>query len=141
MQIQQASTLLVGCPACDHNFKHFFCSLTCHPDQSTFVNVTDVQLTADTNVTAVKQVSRLCHQLRLCLLSAVRSSGACLCCLQAAYYIADAFGTTFYDSCKVLTNLGPSVLKPCISAPPASKVCGQPYLANIESSTAGVAVD
>ena len=62
VQIQQASTLLVGCPACDHNFKHFFCTLTCHPDQSTFVNVTDVQLTADTNVTAVKQVSRLCHQ-------------------------------------------------------------------------------
>ena len=56
VQIQQASTLLIGCPACDHNFKHFFCTLTCHPDQSTFVNITDVQLTADTNVTAVKQV-------------------------------------------------------------------------------------
>ncbi len=56
MQIQQASTLLIGCPACDHNFKHFFCTLTCHPDQSTFVNVTDVQLSADTNETAVAQV-------------------------------------------------------------------------------------
>lgn len=57
VQIQQASTLLVGCPACDHNFKHFFCTLTCHPDQSTFVNVTDVQLTVDTNRTAVKEVN------------------------------------------------------------------------------------
>ncbi|DBB06657.1 TPA: hypothetical protein ACH3X1_012171 [Trebouxia sp. C0004] len=72
-QIQQASTLLIGCPACDHNFKHFFCTLTCHPDQSTFVNVTDVQLSADTNETAVAQ---------------------------ASYYVADAFGTTFYNSCK-----------------------------------------
>lgn len=72
-QIAQASTLLVGCPACDHNFKHFFCTLTCHPDQATFVNVTAVQQTADTNITAVAE---------------------------ASYYISDAFGKTFYQSCK-----------------------------------------
>ena len=75
------------------------------------------------------------------MLGAVSSSGACLSCLQASYYIADAFGTTFYDSCKVLTCLDPSVPNTCMSAPPASSACDQPYLANIESSTAGVAVD
>ena len=33
MQIQIASIFLVGCPACNRNFKHFYCLLTCSPDQ------------------------------------------------------------------------------------------------------------
>ena len=66
MQIAQASTLLVGCPACDHNFKHFFCTLTCHPDQATFVNVTAVQQTVDTNTTAVAEVRASHMQEPLC---------------------------------------------------------------------------
>lgn len=72
-QIQTATAFLVGCPACVHNFKHFFCVLTCSPDQSTFTNVTNVQLTADTNVTAVSEVD---------------------------IYISSTFGTALYDSCK-----------------------------------------
>ena len=35
-----ASIFLVGCPACNHNFKQFFCLLTCSPNQATFANVT-----------------------------------------------------------------------------------------------------
>lgn len=41
--IQQASIFLVGCPACNHNFKSFFCLLTCSPNQATFTNITAVQ--------------------------------------------------------------------------------------------------
>lgn len=79
MQIQQASTLLIGCPACDHNFKHFFCTLTCHPDQSTFVNVTDVQLATDTNRTAVKEVMvAKCACLALVSKPANAAHNACL---------------------------------------------------------------
>lgn len=48
VQIQIASIFLVGCPACNHNFKHFFCLLTCSPDQAAFTNVTAVQRANDT---------------------------------------------------------------------------------------------
>lgn len=54
-QIQVASIFLVGCPACNHNFKHFFCLLTCSPDQATFANVTAVQPAADTGATAIAE--------------------------------------------------------------------------------------
>lgn len=47
-RIQIASIFLVGCPACNHNFKHFFCLLTCSPDQATFTNVVSVQTANDT---------------------------------------------------------------------------------------------
>jgi hypothetical protein len=53
LQIQIASIFLVGCPACNHNFKHFFCLLTCSPDQASFSNITAAQTAADTNATAV----------------------------------------------------------------------------------------
>jgi hypothetical protein len=36
--------------------RHFFCTLTCSPNQSLFANVTDVQVAQDTNATAVKEV-------------------------------------------------------------------------------------
>lgn len=49
LQIQVASIFLVGCPACNHNFKHFFCLLTCSPNQASFVNVTAAQTAPDTN--------------------------------------------------------------------------------------------
>lgn len=72
-QIQIANIFLVGCPACSHNFKQLFCLLSCHPDQSTFSEVTATQLAADTNATAVANVS---------------------------YYVTPAFGDALYDSCK-----------------------------------------
>eukprot|EP00884_Botryococcus_braunii_P021147 jgi/Botrbrau1/7716/Bobra.0159s0148.1 len=73
MQIQIASIFLVGCPACNHNFKHFFCLLTCSADQAAFSNVTEVQRASDTNATVVKEVD---------------------------YYMAASFGERFYNSCK-----------------------------------------
>lgn len=41
-QIQQAVPIIGSCPACWNNFLQFWCSFTCSPDQSTFVNVTDL---------------------------------------------------------------------------------------------------
>ncbi|KAL4457923.1 hypothetical protein ABPG75_012788 [Micractinium tetrahymenae] len=72
-QIQIASIFLVGCPACNHNFKHFFCLLTCSPDQAAFANVTAVQPAYDNNATAVAEID---------------------------YFVAASFGERFYNSCR-----------------------------------------
>merc|ERR1719410_1301587 len=32
--------VVLGCPACDHNFKHLWCWMTCAPYQHEFLNVT-----------------------------------------------------------------------------------------------------
>lgn len=74
MQIQTAGIFLVGCPACNQNFKHFFCTITCSPDQSLFTNVTSIQNAFDNNKTVVEAID---------------------------VFVADAYGKRFYDSCKV----------------------------------------
>jgi Niemann-Pick C1 protein len=38
--LQIASSILSSCPACKKNFYDFFCSFTCSPNQSSFLNVT-----------------------------------------------------------------------------------------------------
>ncbi len=78
-QIQTAGIFLVGCPACNQNFKHFFCTLTCSPDQSLFTNVTSVQNAYDNNPTAVEAID---------------------------VFVADSYGQAFYDSCKVCVPQG-----------------------------------
>ena len=74
LQIQIAGIFLVGCPACNQNFKHFFCTLTCSPDQSTFTNVSAIQKASDNNKTVVEELD---------------------------IFVADSYGKQFYDSCKV----------------------------------------
>lgn len=74
MQIQTAGIFLVGCPACNQNFKQFFCTLTCSPDQSLFTNITSVQRAADNNRTVVGEME---------------------------VFVADTYGQLFYNSCKV----------------------------------------
>ena len=74
VQIQTAGIFLVGCPACNQNFKHFFCALTCSPDQSRFTNVSSVQRAPDNNETVVREVD---------------------------IFVADSYGERFYNSCKV----------------------------------------
>ncbi len=49
----------MGCPACNHNFHHFFCLLTCSPDQATFTNVTALQRAHDNNASVVAEVDVL----------------------------------------------------------------------------------
>lgn len=73
-QTQRALPFIVGCPACQHNFVHLWCVLTCSPDQATFANVTAVQAAADNNATVVAEVD---------------------------YWLDGAFSGALYDSCKV----------------------------------------
>ncbi|RPD67274.1 multidrug efflux transporter AcrB transmembrane domain-containing protein [Lentinus tigrinus ALCF2SS1-7] len=67
-----AENLISSCPACRNNFRKFWCSFTCSPDQGNFVNVTSTQ-TSSTDETAVASVD---------------------------FLVSDSFGTGFYDSCK-----------------------------------------
>ena len=74
VQIQMASIFLIGCPACDHNFKHFFCLMTCSPDQATFTNITAMQPSPDhPDLEAVAEM---------------------------AVYVDAALGEAMFDSCK-----------------------------------------
>lgn len=108
LQIQIATIFLVGCPACSHNFKHFFCELTCSPDQSTFANVTEVQKAHDTKAAAVAEVWPCCATLHFICVACLFTRHSCpallfIACVpsQVDYYVSNRFGKTFYDSCKV----------------------------------------
>ncbi|QDZ19863.1 SSD domain-containing protein [Chloropicon primus] len=39
-KMQLLHQIVLGCPACDHNFKHLWCWMTCAPYQEEFLNVT-----------------------------------------------------------------------------------------------------
>ncbi|KAJ3539302.1 hypothetical protein NM688_g6381 [Phlebia brevispora] len=67
-----AENMIASCPACRNNFHSFWCTFTCNPNQATFLNVTETQLTI-TGKTAVKAVD---------------------------FYVSEAFGKGFFDSCK-----------------------------------------
>ncbi|KAG7120022.1 NPC intracellular sterol transporter 1-related protein 1 like [Verticillium longisporum] len=70
--------ILSSCPACKENFFNLFCTFTCSPDQSLFLNVTKTQ---DKNgKTMVTELDQL---------------------------ISETYGTGFYDSCKEV-KFGPS---------------------------------
>ncbi|KAI1493861.1 patched sphingolipid transporter [Biscogniauxia mediterranea] len=63
--------IIGGCPACKENFYNLFCSFSCSPDQSLFVNVTRTQKLS--GGTAVAELDQL---------------------------ITEEYGEGFYDSCK-----------------------------------------
>ena len=86
-----ASIFLVGCPACAQNFQHFWCTLTCSPDQAAFTNVTAVQRAADTHATAVAAID---------------------------VFVGAAFGERFYNSCKVRLGASPSCCYRCCALSP-----------------------
>lgn len=65
------NTLIGSCPACKHNFFNLFCSFTCSPDQSLFVNITGA---------ADKGGKRLVTGLD--------------------QLVSERYGSAFYDSCK-----------------------------------------
>lgn len=70
-QVQQAIPFLVGCPACFRNFLNLFCELSCSPNQSQFINVTSIaKVDGNDTVDGID------------------------------YFISDAFGEGWYDSCK-----------------------------------------
>ena len=70
--LKRADQLISSCPACQTNFYNLFCTFTCSPDQSLFVNVTDTVNTTSKKE-AVNEVDNLW---------------------------APEYGRTFYDSCK-----------------------------------------
>ncbi|KAI0796762.1 multidrug efflux transporter AcrB transmembrane domain-containing protein [Abortiporus biennis] len=70
--LEVAETIISSCPACRNNFRSFWCSFTCSPNQATFLNVTSTQR----SVTGKKIVGSV------------------------DYFVSEDFGTGFYDSCK-----------------------------------------
>jgi Niemann-Pick C1 protein len=70
--LKKAEPIISSCPACKKNFFDLFCTFTCSPDQSLFVNVTATQ-TASTKKLIVTELDTLW---------------------------SDNFGKGFYDSCK-----------------------------------------
>lgn len=69
--LKTANNLLSACGACKKNFYDLFCTFTCSPDQSLFVNVTDTEPKGDKFL--VKEIDQL---------------------------VSDDFGAGFYNSCK-----------------------------------------
>jgi len=69
--LDKAKGIISSCGACKKNFYDIFCTFTCSPDQSLFVNVTKTELKGD------KYITTELDQL-----------------------ISDDFGAGFYDSCK-----------------------------------------
>ncbi|KAI0687215.1 multidrug efflux transporter AcrB transmembrane domain-containing protein [Cytidiella melzeri] len=66
-----AENIIASCPACRNNFREFWCTFTCSPNQATFLNVTSTQKSS-TGKTAVESVD---------------------------FHVSDHFGKGFYDSC------------------------------------------
>ncbi|KAI1157985.1 patched family-domain-containing protein [Nemania serpens] len=77
-ELSTPNQIIGSCPACKDNFYNIFCTFTCSPDQSLFVNVTRTQKLS--GGTAVAEVDQL---------------------------ITNKYGEGFYDSCKEV-KFGPS---------------------------------
>lgn len=69
--LKRADLLIAACPACRENFVNLFCTFTCSPDQSLFVNVTSVKEKAGKLL-----VTELDH------------------------LVSDEYGSGFFESCK-----------------------------------------
>ncbi|KAI1811030.1 patched family-domain-containing protein [Poronia punctata] len=77
-ELSTPNQIIGGCPACKDNFYNLFCTFTCSPDQSLFVNVTRTQELR--GGTAVAEIDQL---------------------------VTEEYGEGFYDSCKEV-KFGPS---------------------------------
>ncbi|KAM3069802.1 niemann-Pick type C-related protein 1 [Clarireedia jacksonii] len=71
-QIKKANPIISSCPACKENFYNLFCTFTCSPDQSLFLNVTEVKPKGGDKY-IVTELDQL---------------------------ISDEYGSGFFDSCK-----------------------------------------
>ncbi|KAH8816202.1 patched sphingolipid transporter-like protein [Xylogone sp. PMI_703] len=76
--LKKASPIISACPACKENFYNTFCTFTCSPDQSLFINVTKTQPKGDKFI--VTELDQL---------------------------VSDEYGEGFYNSCKDV-KFGPS---------------------------------
>lgn len=69
--LKKANPLISSCPACKENFYNLFCTFTCSPDQSLFINITKANKAGEKY--RVDELDQL---------------------------ISDEYGSGFYDSCK-----------------------------------------
>ncbi|KAF9923285.1 hypothetical protein FBU30_006646 [Linnemannia zychae] len=69
---KQAAPMISACPACWSNFLNFFCTFTCSPNQSTFLNVTETGLSTNKKPVVTK----------------------------LDFLVSESYGSGFYDSCK-----------------------------------------
>lgn len=69
--LNRANSIISSCPACKENFYNMFCTFTCSPDQSLFINVTAIEAKGDKYI--VQELDQL---------------------------VSDDYGIGFYDSCK-----------------------------------------
>ena len=69
--LEKAKGIISSCPACKENFYNLFCTFTCSPDQSLFINVTETKAKGDKYI--VTELDQL---------------------------VSDEYGGGFYDSCK-----------------------------------------
>ncbi|KAG0645741.1 NPC intracellular cholesterol transporter 1-related 1 [Hyphodiscus hymeniophilus] len=69
--LKTANSIISSCPACKENFFNIFCTFTCSPDQSLFINVTETKAKGDKFL--VMELDQL---------------------------VSDEYGEGFYDSCK-----------------------------------------
>ena len=65
--------VVLGCPACDHNFKHLWCWMTCAPYQHEFLNVTGSKKAIGSNERVVESLD---------------------------YFVAPTFGESIWNACK-----------------------------------------
>ncbi|KAI9840459.1 MAG: hypothetical protein M1837_001615 [Sclerophora amabilis] len=70
--LKRAESFISSCPACKENFFNLFCTFTCSPDQSLFINVTDTQ-ESKTKKTIATELD---------------------------YLVSDDYGLEFFNSCK-----------------------------------------
>ncbi|KAH7930031.1 multidrug efflux transporter AcrB transmembrane domain-containing protein [Leucogyrophana mollusca] len=70
--LNQAELIISSCPACRNNFRSFFCSFTCSPQQGNFVNVTATQQSSS-GETALKSLD---------------------------FFVSEQYASGFFDSCK-----------------------------------------
>ena len=69
--LKKAQSFIADCPACKNNFYNTFCTFTCSPDQSLFINITQAEKGAEgLRVTELDQL------------------------------VSDEYGSGFYNSCK-----------------------------------------
>ncbi|KAF2713476.1 multidrug efflux transporter AcrB transmembrane domain-containing protein [Pleomassaria siparia CBS 279.74] len=69
--LDRATPIINSCPACKENFYNMFCTFTCSPDQSLFINVTNTEPKGDKFL-----VTQLDH------------------------LVSNTYGSEFYNSCK-----------------------------------------
>ncbi|KAI9869233.1 MAG: hypothetical protein M1813_000021 [Trichoglossum hirsutum] len=74
--LKLAESLISACPACRANFFDLFCTFTCSPDQSLFLNVSKTQ----------------------------KSSAGKTIVTEIDYLVSKVYGSGFYDSCKDVKN-------------------------------------